>query len=88
MFASPLLSALEDLVGVKDRLGVCERVGGSGWSLAFDEGEGVGAHAEPFEVGSRTLQVDLIAIAAYMGCSTVRPSIASIAALGARCVFR
>ena len=49
------------------RLGVCEWVGGSGWSLAFDEGEGVGAHAEPFEVGSRTLQVDLIAIAADMG---------------------
>ena len=59
--------ALQDFAGVGDRLGAGERVGGSGWRLAFDEGEVVGAHAEPFEVGSRTLQVDLMAIAAYMG---------------------
>ena len=43
-------NALKDLVGVKDRLGICERVRCSGWRLLFDVGEGVGFDAEPFKV--------------------------------------
>jgi hypothetical protein len=38
-----------------------------GRGFALNKCEAIGAHAEPFEIGSRTLQVDLIAIAAYMG---------------------
>ena len=38
-----------------------------GRGFALNKCEAIGAHAEPFEIGSRTLQVDLIAIAADMG---------------------
>ena len=58
--------AFEDLVGVKRRLGGCERVGGSGGRLAINEGQGIGSYTKPLEVRSGQLQVHFTAIAAYM----------------------
>jgi hypothetical protein len=58
--------ALQHFTSIEGRLGVCERIGGSVGTLSVDEGESIGAHAEPLEVRSGQLQVDLIPIAAYM----------------------
>jgi hypothetical protein len=57
-------NALQNLVGVKHRLGGCEQVGGSDGRLAINEGQGIGSYAKPLEVRSGQLQVQFIAIAA------------------------
>ena len=54
-------NALKDLIGVKDRLGVCEWVGGSSWRLAFDEGDAISADAESLKVSSGDVQIYLLA---------------------------
>jgi hypothetical protein len=59
--------ALQHFAGVEGGLGSGERVGGSGWGLAFDGGDAIGAHAEPFEGGSGKVEVDLIASMVDLG---------------------
>jgi hypothetical protein len=38
----------------------CTRI--SGWRLAFDEGKGVGPHAEPFEICSGQIEINVVAV--------------------------
>jgi|SRR6266550_3837690 len=59
--------ALQYFACVKGGLGACERVGGSGWRFAFNERECAGFDAEPFEVCSRELEIDLVASVIDMG---------------------
>ena len=54
----------QHFTSIEGRFGDGERVGGSGWRLAINEGQGIGLDAEPLKVGPRQLQGDLIAIAA------------------------
>jgi hypothetical protein len=58
--------AIHNFAGIEHRLRGCERVGCSGVSLAFYEGEGVGAYTKPLKVRSGELQGDLTANAAYV----------------------
>jgi hypothetical protein len=61
--------ALQHFTSIEGRLGVCERVGGSGWRLSFDEGEVVDSFAETLHVGSRDLKVNLVAPVMDVGYS-------------------
>jgi len=47
--------------------GVCERVGGFCWRLPLDEREVVGIDAEPFEVSSGKVEVDLVSARLDLG---------------------
>ena len=40
-------NAVENLVGVKHRLGGGEQVGGSGWWFAINEGKSIGSYTKP-----------------------------------------
>jgi hypothetical protein len=54
-------NALEDLLGIKDRIGAGEWVGCSGGGLAFNEGQPVDGNAEAHEIRSGELEIDFVA---------------------------